>query len=168
MVIDKYLNSTRFLIFQDKELRIFACNTVDYFLDNYKQVKGSQLSSIPAITQAGGLKELKRLCDQQRSKNTNERNKAFWDFLHSVIFDDTDSGNSLRRFVVKELSEYRDESGTAIFDDEANYSDKIGKKKTRKENNNMVDKAMSELINIFFEHFTCHYFYKAIKEGRWE
>ncbi|MBI2470386.1 MAG: hypothetical protein HYV59_03985 [Planctomycetes bacterium] len=164
MAIDKYLTSKRFLIFQDKELRVFACNMVDCFLDKFKQVKGSQLNSIPAIIQAGGLNELKKLCDQQRSKNTNERNKAFWDFLHSVIFDDADSGNSLRRCVVKELSGYRDASGSGIFDDEASHSDKIGKKKARKENNSLVDKAVNELIGTFFEHFNCHYFYKALKE----
>ena len=165
IVIDNYINSLRFLRFQDKELRIFACDLVDHFLENYSPVKGSQLNLIPAIIQAYGLNGLKELIDNQRNKNTYEKNKIFWGFLHNVVFDDAaDSGNSLRRFVVKELSAYRDESGAAIFDDEANYSDRVGKKKAKKENNKMVERALNELVKAFFEHFNCHYFYKTVKE----
>lgn len=165
MVIDNYLKSPRFLRFQDKELRIFASGLVDYFLENYLSVKGTQLNSIPAIIQACGLTGLKNLINNQRSKNTNVKNKEFWGFLHDVVCDDTtDSENSLRRFVVKELSTYRDESGTAIFDNEENYTDKVGKKKARKENNKIVEGVLNELIKAFFEHFDCHYSYKTVKE----
>lgn len=165
MVIDNYLNSLRFLRFQDKELRIFASGLVDHFLENHLPAKGTQLNSIPAIIQAYGLRGLKELIDNQRSKNTNEKNKAFWQFLHNVVCDDTtESKNSLRRFVVEELSKHRDESGTAILDDDANYSDKVGKKKARRENNKAVERVLNELIKAFFEHFNCHYSYKTVKE----
>lgn len=165
MVIDNYLKSPRFLRFQDKELRIFASGLVDYFLENYLSVKGTQLNSIPAIIQAYGFRGLKELIDNQRSKNTNEKNKKFWGFLHDVVCDDTtESENSLRRFVVKELSEYRDESGTAIFDNEKDYSDKVGKKKARKENNKIAERVLNEMLKVFFEHFNCHYSYKTVKE----
>lgn len=165
MVIDNYLKSSRFLSFQDKELRIFASGLVDHFLEKHLSVKGSQLNSIPAIIQACGFTGLKNLINNQRSKNTNVKNKDFWGFLHSVVCDDTtDSKISLRRFVVNELSTYSNESGTAIFDNEENYTDKVGKKKARKENNKIVERVLSELINAFFVHFNCHYSYKTVKE----
>ncbi len=165
MVIDNYLNSLRFLRFQDKELRIFASGLVDHFLENHLPAKGTQLNSIPATIQACGLSGLKTLINNQKSKNTNEKNKDFWGFLHDVVCDDTtESENSLRRFVVEELSKYRDESGTAIFDNEENYSDKVGKKKARKENNKIVEGVLNELVKPFFEHFNCHYSYKTVKE----
>ncbi len=165
MGIDNYLKSSRFLLFQDKELRIFASGLVDHFLENYLPVKGTQLNSIPAIIQARGLAGLKELINNQRSKNTNVKNRDFWGFLHNVVCEDTtNSENSLRRFVVKELSTYRDESGKVIFDNEDNYTDKVDKRRARKENNKIMEGVLNELIKPFFEHFNCHYSYRTVKE----
>jgi hypothetical protein len=164
MELNDYIKSDNFLLLQDKKLRTFACNSVDYFLDNYMPVRNTQLISIPSIIQGAGLEGLRKLIDQQKSKNTNKHNKKFWEFMHQFIIEEPESSISLRQFVIDELKDKTDDTGKPVLDNESNYSEKIEKRKARKENKNRVEFVIKELIEPFFEHFNCDYSYKTIGE----
>ena len=164
MTMNNYIDSADFLLLQDKKLRTFACNTVDYFLENYVPVKSSQMISIPSIIQGGGFAGLKDLIEKQKSKNTNKHNKRFWEFMHQLINDVSVPGISLHKFVIDELRDIKDDSGMPVLDNESDYSEKREKKKVRNGNKKKVDDVIIGLIKTFFEHFNCHYFYKTTGE----
>ncbi|MCR4289102.1 MAG: hypothetical protein NUV86_02430 [Candidatus Scalindua sp.] len=165
MTTNNYMHFVKSLLLQDKKLRTFACDTVDYFLKNYMPVKNTQLNSIPSIIQGAGLDGLKKLIDQQKSKNTNKRNKMFWEFMHQLINEESETTISLRKFVIDELRDKTDDSGKPALDNESDYSEKREKKRVKNENKKRVDTVITELIKPFFEHFNCDYSYKTIGEG---
>jgi hypothetical protein len=156
-------NSEEFLIFRDEILYRGACKAAECYLKNHEPVYKSQLYSIPIVVQGAGLAGLKKLAERQEGKNTSEKNKAFWTFIWSLLFERQGAAPldfGLRALVENELGKRN------LLQDEAGSSEKIQKKKIKKANSELIEKVMGVTVATYFEHFNCHYFYKTVQGGR--
>lgn len=155
MQIDDYIASEEFLLFQDAILRKNACRAVEHFLEAHTPVHKTQLHSIPAIIQAGGLAGLRNLVDNQKAKNTREANQRFWTFVFDLLFAIPVPEFSFRSLVQNELND------RGFLHDEASVSERPRQKQIRKANKYLVEMVMNHALAIYFEHFNCHYFYET-------
>ncbi|MCP5109098.1 MAG: hypothetical protein GY950_37295 [bacterium] len=150
-----FLGSADFRVFLDETLLSRACQAVDYFLENHKGIKNSQLHAISPLIRSGGLKALMELIKNQKDKNSSETNKAFWNFVYRLVEPGADNPDfSLYRQISQQLAAER------ILEDTAQAADKKAAKTLKKNNKKKIDRVMDEVIPVYFEHFTCHYFYK--------
>jgi hypothetical protein len=152
---DAFINSASFLLFVDENLRDNACQAVERFLRDFSPVDNSQLYSIPSVIQAGGLSGLRFFMENQKRKNTNEKNKNFWGFLDELVFSVPGSSFSLRACLQKEMQ------NRGLLADEEKSSENIQAKRIRESNKVFVDKLINHVLAVYFEHFNCHYFYKT-------
>jgi hypothetical protein len=158
MNIDEYLVLPDYLLFLDETLRQQACLTVDSYLGAHeKHAKKTQLYSITAVIKAGGLGTLKDLVEKQKSKNTNTENKIFWEFIFSLFDKGITSPPefSLRAIVAKDLQKW------GVVTDESGASEKAEQKRIKKANDRIIETIIDAVLPIYFEHFTCHYFYRT-------
>ncbi len=153
MSLEAYIDSDDFRLFIDEALRQNACRAVEKFFDDYEPVKNSQLHSIPIVIQSGGFTELRKLAENQKNKNTKEKNKKFWGFIYDLIVADPGTEFSLRSFIQKQLQIQ------GLLKDETGISDKKEQKQIRKVNKALIDEIVERVLPIYFEHFNCHYFY---------
>lgn len=150
-----FLKTSTFQMFLDEAMRQNACQAVELFLHDHIPVKNSQLHAIPATIQSDGLTGLKKLIENQKGKNTNSENRSFWEFLWDVVLEYPGPEFSLRAFL------QRQPQVAVLLQEESDASDKKGKKRIRKANKAIVDELMEHVLQIYFEHFNCHYFYKT-------
>ncbi len=155
MLIDSYLKSHDFLLYIDEALRKNACQAVEKFLEDNAPIDNVQLHSIPSVIQSGGLNQLKKLTENQIKKTTKAKNRKFWEFVFEIIFADPGSDFSLR-YIIKNHPRIRE-----YLNDEESVSEKKEQKKIRKENKMLTDRVINYVLPVYFEHFNCHYFYKA-------
>jgi hypothetical protein len=151
-----FISSVDFRVFLDETLLSCACQAVDCFLEGKDKVtRNSQLHSISPILQAGGLKALKELIENQKNKNSSHTNKEFWKFVSGLVENTPDSRDfSLHRQISKELT------GRDILEDTAQAAGKKQANAMKKNNKKIIEEVMNEAAAVYFEHFTCHYFYK--------
>lgn len=154
MRVEQYLSSGEFLHFQDENLRDHACGLVDQYLKENDPVDKSQLHAIPAAIQAGGFRELGRLVDQQRSKNTKQKNQAFWNFLFVNIMKQPGDEGSLPALLRAKLVE------KGLLEDESGAQERAERNRIKKENKAAMETFFNGLLEEYFEHFNCHYFYR--------
>ena len=161
MPLDRYLASALFLYFQDVILRQNAYEKVEEFLENNRPIKKAQLYSLPAVIQAGGLSGLLYLAKNQKSKNTNEGNKAkednkkFWEFVFDLLAPLPGSASSYYGLVQNELR------NQDLLQDEEKVTEKVLQKQIKKANKKQVEAVMEHALPVYFEHFNCHYFYQT-------
>ena len=136
-------------------MRKNACQAVDHFLKGQKPVKNAQLHAIPLVIQAKGLSGLRFLVDNQKNKNTNKENKAFWSFLSDIILSNSGPEFSLRKFLLDQ------QQIKALLQDEMSATGKKDQNKIRKANKSIVNEIMEYALPVYFEHFNCHYFYRT-------
>lgn len=157
MSVNEYIESDGFRLFLDEKIRQYACKAVEIFIKNNKLVKNAQLLIIPQTIQARGLSGLKDLIENQKSKDTKIENKAFWEFLNDLILVQLGPEYSLRQIIQNELKTHN------LLIDETTTNEKIGQKKIKKSNNEIVDKVLTQSLKVYFEHFNSHYFYMTSK-----
>jgi len=155
MTLDDFILSTEFILFQDEKLRRHACQAVEQFNNNYEPVDKSQLHSIPSAIQASGLTALKKLAENQKQKNTNIKNKKFWEFIYELIFKIPEPEFSMRKCIRNELEQLH------LLLDERSADGNVEVKRIRKENKAKIEKTINHALPIYFEHFNCHYFYRT-------
>ena len=151
--LENIVSSKAFLLFLDEKLRKNACNAADKFLSGNRPVKNTQLQAILPVVQANGLSALKDLAEQQRNKNTNERNRKFWEFIHGLVIAEQGSEFSLRS-MIKDHPDVR-----KLLKDEGATSERLEQRRIRRENRDLIDTLVDRVLPVYFEHFTCHYFY---------
>ncbi len=157
MSIETYINSDEFRFFLDEPLRQNACQAVEAFFNDFTPVNNVQLHSVPTVIQAGGLKALKDLMENQKKKNTKEINQKFWEFLYNLFFGNPGPEFSLRSFIEAQPRVQ------GLLEDETNVSDKKEQKQIRKANKAKVEEIMAQVLPVYFEHFNCHYFYMKLE-----
>jgi hypothetical protein len=150
---ETHLRSDRFLLFMDKTLRIHACEAVERFRKDHDPVDRSQLHPIPAAIQAGGFEGLRKLVQNQRDKNTKEKNKVFWNFLFEHAFNPAAPKGSLQALIRENL-----EAEDFLRDEKEAGDDKQARGQIKKENKNRMNAAMERVLEIYFEHFNCHFY----------
>lgn len=155
MSISEYAESHAFRLFCDERLRQHACQSVELFLEKHTAVKKSQLHPIPSVIQAKGLSGLESLTDNQKTKNTKQENKEFWEFIHNLIVANPGPDFSLRTFLKKEPEI------SQLFEDETKSEVKTEQKSIKKANKKILDTIINQILSTYFEHFNCHYFYKV-------
>lgn len=162
MCIEDYIASSEFILFQDETLLRNACEAVEHFLKMHTPAEKAQLYSIPAVIQAAGLKGLKDLAENQRKKNTKEKNKEFWTFILSLLFDMPGISRpvfALHTVVQKEPGVH------ALLQDESSISEKPKQSQIKKTNRKIIEMVMQLVLATYFEHFNCHYFYMTAQGG---
>lgn len=155
MSVESHITSNTFLLFQDEILHKKACQAVEQFLEECDPVDNVQLHSIPVVIQAGGLSGLRDLIENQKEKNTKEKNRKFWEFIYDLVLSVPGPAHSFRSCIEEELS------SLDLLQDETQFAEKIQKKRVRKANRVQVEKVINHTLPIYFEHFNCHYFYKT-------
>ena len=155
MIVDEFICSMDFILFQDERLRWHACQAAEHFLNNYEAVDKSQLHSIPSTIQAGGLAAMRKLTDNQKQKNTKVKNKKYWEFIYELIFNVPEPEFSMRKCIRDELEQRH------LLLDEGSADGNVEVKKIRKENKANLEKILNHTLQIYFEHFNCHYFYRT-------
>lgn len=158
MTFEEYLVSPSFRLFKDEALRAVAIQAVEKILAKTSPVKRHQLYSIAAAIQGEGYQALADMARKQKEKNTNARNKAFWNEMDGILAKTSVSEISLFNFVKAKLLEL------GFIEGEDNSQDKKEQKQVRKRNNRLVEIAMDRILSVYFEHFNCHYFLKS-QEG---
>ncbi len=154
MTLEEYIRTPGCLLFQDEALREHACKSAGRFLTDYSPVDNVQLHSIPVVIQAGGLAGLRHLIENQKKKNTKEKNRKFWEYLSEQVEAGPVRENAFRTAIQKEMAKY-----DGLLDDETKAVEKKDKKRVRRANKAQVEKVMNHTLSIYFEHFNCHYFY---------
>jgi len=158
MEMESYAASAEFRRFLDATLRRAACEAVDEYLSrNARFARKHQLASIPSVVRSmklGGLRELAR---RQREKNTKEANQAFWGFLGDLIGESPDGATP--PFALSRLArELLEEKGW--WENEASVEEKTEKKRMRRRNKENLERMMNAALEVYFEHFNCHYFFR--------
>jgi len=153
--LKNYLLSEEFSEFKDVKLRQNACQAVERFLKDFVPVQRSQLYASPSAIQAGGLAALRKLTDNQKQKNTNIKNKKFWEFIYELIFKIPEPEFSMRKCIRNELEQLH------LLLDERSADGNVEVKRIRKENKAKIEKTINHALPIYFEHFNCHYFYRT-------
>jgi len=169
MEMESYAASAEFRRFLDATLRRAACEAVDEYLSrNARFARKHQLASIPSVVRSmklGGLRELARRqrekntkeANQQREKNTKEANQAFWGFLGDLIGESPDGATP--PFALSRLArELLEEKGW--WENEASVEEKTEKKRMRRRNKENLERMMNAALEVYFEHFNCHYFFR--------
>ena len=149
------INTHDFHLVLDEALRQNACQAVEHFLKDNQPVKNAQLHGISGVVQAKGLSGLRQLIENQKSKNTKKENRAFWEFMADVILKSPGPEFSLRAFLQSQPQVM------ALLEDETGVSENREKRKIRRANKAIIDQIMEQALQIYFEHFNCHYFYKT-------
>ena len=151
MTLDEYLSSAEFQLFQDEALRAEAVRAVDVIREKSTDVKRHQLHSISSVIQAAGLRGLRSLSEKQKEKNY--KNKDFWAQVEALLSPAAASDISLVQFLKTELLK----RGSIQSDD--HIEDKKEQRQIRKGNNVVITELMEHILAVYFEHFTCHYFF---------
>lgn len=151
MTLNEYLKSAQFQAVQDEALRDAAIRAAET-IHQQVAVKRHQLHAIPAIIQGSGLSGLRELAQKQKEKNSNSRNKEFWGAVDGLLSATNVSGVSLFGFIQALLLE------RGFLEPEENSADKNAQKQIRKLNRTIIEGAMNDILNVYFEHFNCHYF----------
>lgn len=142
-----------FLLFLDEALRQNASQAAELFLKKNEPIKNAQLHAIPTVIQAKRFSGLKLLIETQKSKNTKKENKSFWEFMGDVILTDPGPEFSLRAFLLKQPEVI------ALLQQETASLEKREQKKIRKANRAILDQMIEDVLQVYFEHFICHYSY---------
>lgn len=153
MMINQLAASSGFQLFMDEVLRKHACRSVEKFLDDYKAVDKSQIYTILAVIQAKGLFELRNLIEKQKQKKN--KNEKFWEFMFDLVLNPHKKEHSFRSVIKEELNRRR------VFQNEDDLDDKLLKKQAVKANKALLNNVIDQVLLIYFEHLTCHYFYQV-------
>jgi hypothetical protein len=166
MTTEEFLHSSDFALIMDELMQTKACEAAEKFLDSIRQEDGSikpadrvdpsQIHSIQDMIRGGGLYGLRLLAKEQKSKNTNKKNKRFWEYIYGLIEQSSEGKDrtSLYDIVMHEL-ELRN-----ILEDEQAVSDKLQQRGIRKRNRATIEEFMNRAVANYFEHFNCHYLYR--------
>lgn len=156
MPLHTFLQSASFHLFLDETLLQQAEEAVRNYLDNHdKKAQKNQLYAIQTAVQSRGWSGLKDLADNQQSKNSHETNKAFWQFIASLI--DT-TGTPPDFSLIASLRQVLSHHGW--WEDE-NVTDRTEKNRRKKANRAVLDQVLPAALPIYFEHFICEYFYRT-------
>lgn len=170
MTIKDFLESPEFELFKDEKLRKQATHAVNSILHrSTKPISRHQLHSILNVIQGAETHKesaaIRELAAKQKEKNTNRTNKAFWTEIDDILSatpsallntgrnnrDSISLFESLKN-VLSEQNLLKNEDPT--FDEET-------LERVKKNNNDRVEILMNKVISTYFEHFTCHYYYKT-------
>ncbi|HPQ40869.1 MAG TPA: hypothetical protein PLV45_10895 [bacterium] len=157
MEVKDILQSPDFKVLLDEGLRQKACEAAEA-IELPKAISKSQLYVIPSVIQSSGLVGLRALAEHQKEKKKDDEIKAFWSFIDDLLNPNPNEKKSLCRYAEKLL---RDKN---LLKDESESDSKQEKKAIRKDNKAKVDELMESIIGVYFEHFTCQFFY--MKKGR--
>ncbi len=170
--IEEHMHSSGFFLFLDQELRIYAEECVLSSIEamenkalelkkhKVNKLKKSQLHSIPAVVQAGGMKKLQELAIKQAEKQSRPENSAFWGWFKGIIDPSVDiSDGSLPG----QIRKYLKRAGI-ILPDPDSFPDKNSAKAQRKANAEYIKPALERVLPVFCEHFICHYNYQVQEE----
>ncbi len=157
MTLDEFLETDDFQRFMDEELRLEAVRGVDALIRKLdKTIKRHQLHAIAGVIQGAGLPGLRDLAKHQKEKNTNKANKAFWGEMQGLLVPGAQQSElSLFQFLQDLLA------GRGLLEDEARAETPVAQKQTRRRNRDAVEAVMAAVLGVYFEHFTCHYFYRT-------
>lgn len=151
MPFEDYQHSRDCHSFIDVTIRAAACEAVEDYLNHHaKKARKAQLYSIPAIIQAEGMAGLKQLAQKQESKNTSQENKEFWKFVQGLL-EREDLSFSLFHLVQEQVNH------NPLLQAGPDQSERA-QRKTRSAYREELTKLT---LPIYFEHFTCHYFYRT-------
>ena len=163
MNTEEFLKSPETRLFVDEDMRRSACEAAGKFLDDYKPVKAAQVRTILSILAGGGFKELKNLVENQKKKykgGDKTPNDCFWGYVHGILIAEPGSPQSFRELLKTELER------RGMLQELDFIEDKILKKQAGKSNRLILEYVMDQLLPIYFEHFSAHYFYRAAMAKR--
>jgi len=159
MTLNEYLKSAKFQAVQDEALRDAALRAAENILREHVAVKRHQLHAIPSIIQGAGLLGLREMAQKQKEKNSNSKNKAFWSAIDDLLSATSVSEVSLYRFLQTLLLE------SHFVESEETSADKNTQKQIRRRNKVIIEGVMDDILDVYFEHFNCHYFFKIQQGG---
>ena len=170
--IEEHMHSSDFFQFLDQELRIYAEECVLSSIEAMKnkalelnknkvnKLKKSQLHSIPAVVQAGGMEKLQELAKNQADKQSRPENSAFWGWFKGII---AVSGDIQEGSLPAHTSNHLKKAGI-ILPDPDSLPDKKSAKAQRKANAEYIKPVLERVLPVFCEHFICHYNYQVQEE----
>ncbi len=153
MSVTEQIAPYKFNLFLDEKLRQSACQAVELFLNDFEPVDHVQLHSIQSVIQGGGRPALKDLIENNKNRNTKEKNKKFWGFVFELVLAIPGPDFSFRKLIQEQLNDWN------LLQDETKETERTQQKKVRKENKAKIEEVMNEALRIYFEHFNCHYFF---------
>jgi hypothetical protein len=124
-----------------------------------KDVGRHQLQAIPGVIRGAGLKGVRELAEKQKEKNSRMENKAFWTCIDGLLSKSSGNRNSLFLSIKTMLLE------RGFIQDEEAAVEKKEQKQLRKRNNDLVEIVMEQILDVYFEHFNCHYFHQSGQGG---
>uniref|UniRef100_A0A7C4MM61 Uncharacterized protein n=1 Tax=Desulfatirhabdium butyrativorans TaxID=340467 RepID=A0A7C4MM61_9BACT len=155
---ERLLNSDAFAGFIDETLRQQAIAFAEKLIDSEIRVKRHQLYSIPSAIQAGGLKEIQELVKKQAEKDN--RNTEFWKAIQAHIAQNTPDGRTGLFHIVRI---FLSENGFLPSEDAVQNPSE--KKQLQRKNKEIVNQVIDQVLQVYFEHFGCHYFFR-IQKGK--
>lgn len=159
MTLEEYLASSAYQVFLDEALRVAATKAVNSAPNDCWKIKRHQLHAISSVIQGAGLGGLIKLADNQKRKNTIPLNMEFWTYIDNLLNLNSTVTHRLGNYIRAELVQF------GIIDDENELSDPKEQKQQRQKNKDQIQKVMAQCIGVYFEHFTCHCYYKKTKAG---
>jgi hypothetical protein len=157
---EEYVHSPDFRRFLDETLHEAALSAATELATNSETSSKHQLHSINSVIKGAGLKGIRTLAESQKNKSTNEKNRAFWSKVSDIIQGDENKEHSLKKLLKSHLN------GLGYLESEVGIT-KASSKAVRKMNSGKIDEFTNTIIEVYFEHFVCHYLYqKRISEAR--
>jgi hypothetical protein len=160
MTLNEFMTSAEFSLLMDETLREEARKVAEAVLAKTSPVKRHQIYAIPSILQGEGYIGLLDMCKNQKNKNSKEANKAFWREIDDILSPESSSDTSLYRFVQSLLQDRK------FLENEAEQQGKVERKQVRKRNKELTKMVMDHISAVYFEHFTCHYFFVSQAQTR--
>lgn len=160
MTLDEFMRSAEFSLLMDEALREEARKAAEAVLAKTRPVKRHQIYAIPSILQGEGYDGLLKMCENQKKKNSNKTNKAFWKEIDDILSPESSSDTSFYRFVQFLLQD------RGFLENEADQQGKVEKKQVRKRNKELTKMVVDHISAVYFEHFTCHYFFVSQAQTR--
>jgi hypothetical protein len=151
MELNDYMALPAFELLKDEALRTRAVEAAeDINRKSEKPITRHQLHSIAGIIRGAGLSGLKELAKKQKEKNF--KNQVFWREIEALISESAASENSLFQFTKTILLE------RGLLENEDHAKEKKEQKQIRNRNKPIIADCMNEILEVYFEHFTCHYY----------
>lgn len=158
MELHEFLSSPEFMVYMDDDLRAEAVLTAERISaemrdEGLSQLKRSQLHSIASVVQGEGMAGVVTLADHQKEKNSRKEIKAFWTKLHDYL--NGQDASALKAKINRMLLTH----GYII--DHKTIQEKSEQNRQKSLNRTALETVMNHIAPVFFEHFICHYVYRA-------